>query len=511
MADILKIIETVGQQWPFLIVLFVITIIIIKWKVIGEYISNVTDIKIKKGENEVLISRKIENSKNKVLIQDNQSDNGVINPNLKRISKSEASQIFSNKLGDPNVNNVKIITYTNEVEAGQINHYKVSGKKTIEVYKRSVIADLYEQQKTNIERARKYNSFKPWKKNHLLIDSTAKLEEEFASNSDVIIKHYFYDHPPTKRAYIFDNKEAIYSYYQFIDIIDGSSYKGMGDLDRLWVTENTDIGKYIIHELLNEIKLLKKHSRNLEYETWLIENRFNAIYSTLETPVMNLKGVFLDMDGVLYDSMWQYKIAWREALKLKNIEISDYDVYMQEGRSSSETIKFLYNKYCQTIPSEHDITEIRNKRNEILSSYGKPNPQEGIYELLEEIKRCNLKIFVVTGSSKSNIKEEIVEDFKGFIDKENIISGIDVKIGKPSPEPYLLALHMAQIKPTEVVVIENAPLGIESAKSSGIYTIAVNTGILGDKELEVAGADNIFKSCFELAEKWNIINKYFNS
>ena len=509
MADILKIIEAVGQQWPFLIVLFVIIIIIIKWNVIGSHISNISDIKLKKGENEVSISRKITDSNKSSKTKDNQTENETFDPNLKRISKSEASQILFNKLGDPSVNNIKIITYTNEVEAGQINHYKVSGKKTIEVFKRSVIADLYEQQKANIERACKNDSFKPWKKNQLITDSTSQLEDEFLLNADVTINHFFYDHPPTKRAYIFDDKEAIYSYYQCVDAINGSRYKGMGDLDRLWVTINTDVGKYIIDELLNEVKLLKTHCRTFEYETWLLENGFNAIYSSLETPVMNLKGVFLDMDGVLYDSMWQYKIAWRDAFRIKKIEISDYDVYMQEGRSSSETIKFLYNKYRQATPSESDINDIRNTRNEILSTYGKPKPQEGIYELLKEIKKCNLKMYVVTGSSKTNIKNEIVEDFKGFIEKENIISGLDVKIGKPSPEPYLLALKIAQLKPTEVVVIENAPLGIESAKSSGIYTIAVNTGALEDKEIENAGADNIFKSCFELSEKWNEINKYF--
>jgi len=511
MEETLKIIEAIGQQWPFLIVLFVITIIIIKWNVIGTYISNVSDIKLKKGENEVSISRKIKDSTEEDISSDTKTQNPDSNPNLKRISKSEASQILFNKLGDPHVKNIKIITYTNEVEAGQINHYKVSGQKTIEVFKRSLIADLYEQQRTNIERARKHTTFKPWKKNQLLSESTSQLENEFKSNTDVNIKHYFYDHPPIKRAYIFDNNKAIYSYYQCLDVKDGSMYKGMGDLDRLWVTSKTDIGKYLINELLNEIKLLKTHSRNLEYETWLIENGFNAIYSSLETPVMNLKGVFLDMDGVLYDSMWQYKIAWREAFKIKNIEISDHDVYMQEGRSSSETIKFLYNKYNQKIPTENDISEIRDKRNEILSTYGKPKPQEGIYELLKILKEFNLKLFVVTGSSKSSIKEEIVEDFNGFIEKENIISGLDVKIGKPSPEPYLLALHMARMKPTEVVVIENAPLGIESAKSSGIYTIAVNTGVLEDKDLENSGADNIFKNCFDLAEKWNEINKHLNT
>jgi beta-phosphoglucomutase-like phosphatase (HAD superfamily) len=507
MTDILKIIETVGQQWPFLIVLFLIVVIIIKWNVIGQYISNISEIKLKKGENEVSVSRKIDNSKKPDTVNESVSGKEIVNSRIKRISKLESSQIFFNKLGDPNVKNIKIITYTNEVEAGQINHYKVAGKKTIEVYKRSVLADLYEQQKNNIYRVINKESFKPWNKKKLLVESTKQLEIEFASNKDVKVLHYFYDHPPTKRAYIFDDTEAIYSYYQCLDDTDGSRYKGMGELDRLWVSEETDVGKYLLGELLNEIKLLKIHSRNLLYENWLIENGSNAIYSSLITPVLNLKAVFLDMDGILYDSLWQYKIAWREAFKLKEIEISDKEVYLQEGRSGLDTIKYVYKKYRNSIPKVFEIEEIIKKRNEILLKYGKPKPQEGIFELLQEIKRCNLMIYVVTGSSKNMVKEDIVSDFSKYINPENIISGQDSKIGKPSPEPYLLALHKAHLRPTEVVVIENAPLGVEAAKSSGIFTLAVNTGILDDLELINAGSDNIFKNCLELSKKWSGIYK----
>lgn len=50
--ETLKIIETIGRQWPLLLVLFFIVVIIIKWKTIWSFIENMT-IKIKRGNTEL--------------------------------------------------------------------------------------------------------------------------------------------------------------------------------------------------------------------------------------------------------------------------------------------------------------------------------------------------------------------------------------------------------------------------------------------------------------------------
>lgn len=512
MTETIKIIEAIGQQWPFLIVLFIITVFIIYRKAIGRYISNISSIKIKKGENEISIDREIpEEIKTEIDISQGKISDIKIISGLQLLSKSEASQILFKKLYDPNVSNIKIITYTNEVEAGQINNYKVRGKKTIEIYKRSIISDLYEQQKTNIDRVLNNEAYRPWKKNKKIVESTTLIEQEFSNNPDVKVIHYFYDYPPTKRAYIFDDKEAIYSYYECLETKNGSIYKGMGELGRLWISLDSLVGNYLLKELLNDVRLLKSHSRSIDYENFLLNNHLNAIYSSLATPVLKLKAVFLDMDGILYDSLWQYKIAWREAFRSHSIEISDKDVYLHEGRSGAETINFLYNQYLNREPEESEISEIIKIRNQVLLRYGKPKPQEGIIELLKKITSNELDIFLVTGSSSKKIKYDIVVDFNGLIKEENIISGLDVKIGKPNPEPYFIAMHRAKLKPSEIVVIEDAPLGIESAKSAGIYTIAINTGILDNSILANSGADNIFNSCIQLSNSWPEIFDILNT
>ena len=47
--------------------------------------------------------------------------------------------------------------------------------------------------------------------------------------------------------------------------------------------------------------------------------------------------------------------------------------------------------------------------------------------------------------------------------------------GKPSPLSYLKAVEMLKVRKDECIVIENAPLGVESAKRAGLYCIAIPT------------------------------------
>ena len=111
----------------------------------------------------------------------------------------------------------------------------------------------------------------------------------------------------------------------------------------------------------------------------------------------------------------------------------------------------------------------------------------------------------MTGSTGSGCTERIQSDFDGEIPEGHLITGNDVRAGKPDPDPFKLACYRAGVHPHESVVIENAPLGIESSDSAGTFCIAVNTGILEDSELEAAGARVVFPSCEKLAEVWGTV------
>jgi hypothetical protein len=54
----IEIIKTIGSQWKFLLVVFLIVVFIIKWKTIWSFIGNFTQIRVKRGQTEFEMHRK---------------------------------------------------------------------------------------------------------------------------------------------------------------------------------------------------------------------------------------------------------------------------------------------------------------------------------------------------------------------------------------------------------------------------------------------------------------------
>lgn len=213
----------------------------------------------------------------------------------------------------------------------------------------------------------------------------------------------------------------------------------------------------------------------------------------------NKKGVFFDMDGVLYDSMGHHADAWSNAFRYFGIDFPQEMVYQNEGRTAQSTINLVYQQNEKRDATELEINQIYSKKTELIEFFPDAIPFEGAKELMESLKIQGVDIWVVTGSSQDKFLDALIQDFAGLVSADQIISGKDVQQCKPHPEPYLTALIKSGLKSDEVVVIENAPLGILSAKAAGIFTIAVNTGILDDSVLWESGADLVIKDFNELS------------
>ena len=72
---------------------------------------------------------------------------------------------------------------------------------------------------------------------------------------------------------------------------------------------------------------------------------------------------------------------------------------------------------------------------------------------------------------------------------EVIVTGNQVSRGKPDPESYRLAAARLGIGPSECLVVENAPLGIQAARAAGMGCVALETGLPAE---QLAGAERVF-------------------
>ncbi len=201
-----------------------------------------------------------------------------------------------------------------------------------------------------------------------------------------------------------------------------------------------------------------------------------------------MKGVIFDMDGVLVDSIKCHIISWVEAFKNKGLIVSEEVLSLFEGMSYDETIDYVCEKNDVTFSDEERINIIDTKKKVFddifeLKTYG------GIVDFVSLLKNQGFKLAVVTGSRKDFANEVLSHFFEGLFDV--VVTGSDVERGKPHPEPFLKAVDILGLEKKDLIVIENAPLGIKSAKDAGLKVIALETTL--DKK-HLGEADIIFEN-----------------
>lgn len=208
------------------------------------------------------------------------------------------------------------------------------------------------------------------------------------------------------------------------------------------------------------------------------------------------KAIFFDMDGVLYDSMPNHEYTWVESFAAHGITFNPEDAYINEGRTGRGTINLVFNRVYGRDATEEEVEKIYGYKTELMRQRPAAPKMAKMQELIAHLRGEGVKVMVVTGSKQPSLIDKLSADF-GFC-KEDVVSGADVRVGKPDPEPYLIALGRSGCRAEECAVVENAPMGVHSAKSAGIFTIAVNTGKLGDHYLTDEGCDVLFASTSEL-------------
>ena len=201
---------------------------------------------------------------------------------------------------------------------------------------------------------------------------------------------------------------------------------------------------------------------------------------------------FFDQDGVLYNSMPKHARAWAEVIQRHGYPYTEEDCYMNEGRTGHDVIREMIWDLEHREASEEEIWEMYDEKAELFRQLGEVEPIPGVVDVLRFLKKNKKQIWVVTGSAQASLLDNLNTKIGPFFDRSRMITAYDVTRCKPDPEPYLLAWDRSHCPKKDCCVIENAPLGVRSAKAAGLYTVAVNTGPLADIALWNEGADQVF-------------------
>lgn len=203
-----------------------------------------------------------------------------------------------------------------------------------------------------------------------------------------------------------------------------------------------------------------------------------------------LKAVFFDQDGVLFNSMPYHAQSWELAMNENGLPFTKNQTYRNEGRTGASVINEAY-RLIHGVDAPQEVVEAvyAAKSAHFIRLTGGQLPERipGIQDVLHFLHEHGVQCWVVTGSGQRNLISSLNDTFDHVF--TGIISAYDVTHGKPDPEPYLKAWERSGFAKNECMVVENAPLGVRAGKAAGLYTVAVNTGILSDADLAAEGAD----------------------
>jgi len=180
------------------------------------------------------------------------------------------------------------------------------------------------------------------------------------------------------------------------------------------------------------------------------------------------KAILFDYDGVIGKTMEDNYHAWKYAFSKYNIPVDKTEYFLLEGMSVKKIAKHFLKKNLKTNVIVRELVKSKEKY------YAKNNSFKlypGVKRLIPFLKKEGYLLGLVSGANYKRISGSLKTELLNCFDV--VITGDKIKKCKPEPESYLLAPKKLFIKPSYCLAVENAPLGIESAKKAGMYCIAV--------------------------------------
>ena len=195
---------------------------------------------------------------------------------------------------------------------------------------------------------------------------------------------------------------------------------------------------------------------------------------------MTLKAILLNFPGVVVNDRAIHQQLIEEILLGENLRpsASEYrEVCL--GSSDHACLKQLLSRRGRVV-SEDYLTELVIKK---AQAYEQEIEKldflplyPGIKPFITQLEAMKLQIAVVTGALSSEV-ELVLRRAQILSYVNTIVSGDDIKVSKPEPDGYLLAVERLslslKLQPSNCLAIEDTPVGITAAKRAGMSVVGV--------------------------------------
>jgi phosphoglycolate phosphatase/beta-phosphoglucomutase len=215
-----------------------------------------------------------------------------------------------------------------------------------------------------------------------------------------------------------------------------------------------------------------------------------------------IQAIFFDFNGVIIDDERLQMEAYKEVLREQGIELTESEYYSALGLDDKGFVRAAFARANKPLSDEVLKLMMKGKTERHRKLIEDELPFfHGVVTFLKTTSR-NFSIGLVSMAIRDEI-EYVLNRAKLMPLFSAIVSSEDVNKTKPAPDCYQRALEklndwrreqrLLPVLPSECLVIEDSPPGIESGRAVGMHTLGV-TNTVTESELRAAGAEVVTPS-----------------
>jgi len=189
-----------------------------------------------------------------------------------------------------------------------------------------------------------------------------------------------------------------------------------------------------------------------------------------------IDAILFDMDGVLVDSIPVHIDAWNQVIKDLGFPSIQSQFFSDLLGKTNRDMLIAYSQVHQVFLNEIQFEETLDTKEAVfrkkIGEEAKTTP--GIFDWLNFLHQNDIPCSVASSSTMENITY-VLQSLNIADYFTTIISGANLSASKPDPRIFLSAAASLNVAAANCLVIEDAPVGIQAAKSANMICCAITT------------------------------------
>lgn len=186
-----------------------------------------------------------------------------------------------------------------------------------------------------------------------------------------------------------------------------------------------------------------------------------------------VQGLIFDCDGTLADSMPHHIQAWQEAFAELGESVSQDFLEPLKGMPDIKIVDLFNSRFGRDLDARHLLAE---KHRRFRKSIPRIQPIEPVFDLARR-SYGRLPMAVASGGIRDNVLRTL-ETIGAAALFPVVLTADDGCPPKPEPDLFLEAARRMRIPPGNCQVFEDADLGLEAARSAGMFAFDVRPCLL---------------------------------